>query len=260
MKRILFIALLFLCLYSTAQTRLYFSSTVSAPITNVAYATGGGTYDVTEASRWKLQDTKGSSAIGTGTQIGPFAASAAVDRQYVSTRMSSGIIFTSGSTTVKGQLMVREFATTDNVDQWHINVRIVSDDGLTTRATFSGVTNSANEFINNATHRNQSVTAQALDASYTTVSGDRLVIDFAYRTSVGGTTPEAAGKWGENATDLPENSTQTTDGAGWVEFSNSITFIGEAAATPVPHNRLLMGAGNIAWARDAFNKFLKSIP
>lgn len=227
--RFLFIILLF-PFFAQAQTRMYFPLSTAAPITNVSF---GSWTNTAEAARYKLADTKGSSTITIGTQIGPWTGgnNNALDRQYVSTRMNAGITFTSGSTTISGQLMVREYATGDNTSYINIYVRVVSEDGTTTRATIrsNGLGNAANEFINNATHRNQTFSITC-DASYTTVLGDRLVVEIGY-TDQAGTTPEASAKWGENATDLPVNNTQTTDGAGWIEFSNTITFAGEAGPT-----------------------------
>lgn len=209
-------------------TRLYFPATEPSAVTPAFY-TGGGTYDTSEAVRRKLADVKGSSAITVGTQIGPFSGDAGLDRQYVSTRMAAGITFQNGVTTVKGQLMCREYANTDNVNQLHFTVRIFSEDGLTLLVSYTTLTSVVAEYINNATHRNKSISSTALSggSDYTTAAGDRLVIDIAHRTTVGGTTPEASAKYGEDATDLPENETQTTDGAGWIEFSNTITFLGE---------------------------------
>lgn len=214
-------------------TRLYFPESTASPV-NPSF-TAGWSYN-SEAVRRKLANVKGTSAITVGTQIGPFGQTQkALDRQYVSTGMAAGITFTSGSTTAKCYLMLREYAGTDNVDQTGVVIKIVSEDGSTVRATlydnitFGGTYVGTVEFINNATHRNEAILdGDACGASYTTIIGDRLVVEIGYLLASGsGTTPEASAKWGENATDLPENRTQTTNGAGWIEFSNTITFIGE---------------------------------
>jgi hypothetical protein len=207
-------------------TRLYFPLD-EAPAITPAFA-AGWSYN-SEGLRRKLADTKGSSAITIGSQIGPWTSGQlALDRQYISTRMDAGITFTAAVTTVKAQLMVREYNNGDNVDRISLHIRILSEDGLTVRATLRNGASAQAEFVNNATHRNKSHTAAGVSATYTTVLGDRLCVEIGY-TDNSGSTPEASAKWGENATDLPENETQTTDGAGWIEFSNTITFAGESA-------------------------------
>lgn len=223
-------------------TRLYFPASEAAPVSS---AFDAGWEYTSEAVSRKLANVKGSSSIAAGTQIGPWTAGQdALDRQYISTRMDAGITFTAGVTTYKGQLMAREYAGTDNVDRYRFIIKVISEDGTVVRSTLNGSITSSNvtgEFVNNATHRNKSIrTSTILTDTYTTVLGDRLLIEIGY-TDLSGTTPEASSKWGENATDLPENETQTTDGAGWFEFSNTITFAGEIAS-PVK-NLGLLGVG-----------------
>jgi hypothetical protein len=206
-------------------TRFYFPASTAADVSPVFT----GPWDNTaSAGRYKLAQTKGSSAITTGSTISaPSGGNGGLDRQYISDPMSAGITFTSGSTTVKGQLMTREYNNGDNLDRLIMLVKIVSQDGNTLRATVwnKNIYGTAEEFINNATHRNNTIAnLDVATASYTTVQGDRLVIELGYQVSTSGTSPEGSAKWGENATDLPENRTQTTDGAGWIEFSNTITF------------------------------------
>jgi hypothetical protein len=210
-------------------TRLYFPASDAAAVTPGFHA--DWTY-TSEALRRRLAHVKGSSAITAGTQIGPWTpAQKALDRQYISTRMAAGVTFTiSPGGSYKCNLMVREFATADNVDRLLVGVRVVSEDGNTVRAVLRvPISGNPTEFINNATHRNQrcSTTFIGLATGYTTVLGDRLVVEIGYQDN-SGTSPEASAKWGENATDLPENDTQTTDGAGWIEFTDNITFVGEA--------------------------------
>jgi hypothetical protein len=83
-------------------------------------------------------------------------------------------------------------------------------------------------------------------ATYTTVAGDRLVVEF----SAVGTPVASGGVQGHNASirlggdgaggDAPENDTDTgTTINGWIEFVPTITFL----ATAVSGRRSLLGVG-----------------
>ncbi len=182
----------------------------------------------TGALRRQLEFTKGSSAITTGSTISMLQTDFALDRQYVSLPLAAGSLTAGG--TVKAQLMMREFATSDNVDYAMLFVWVVSGDGTTSRGAYlsgAGYGTVGTEFISNTTLRNVKVATTAVTTSYTAAvtiqAGDRLVVEIGAGLNTGlGTTPQFASKWGENATDLPENDTQTTDGAGWIEFSDTI--------------------------------------
>ena len=208
-------------------TRFYFRLSEAAAVT----PTVRGTWDdSSEGVNRRMHTVKENSAITIGQTIDMPSATPDwrdLDRIYVSDPMDSGVAFVMADT-VKMQLMVREFAANDNVDSVHIGLFIISQDGATLRATLLPTDDYAGrtEFINNATCRNKTAAdGDAVTENYTTVAGDRLQLEVGYRVSVsGGTTPQAAAKWGDNATDLPENQTQTTDGAGWFEISRNITF------------------------------------
>lgn len=212
------------------STRFYFPASTAAPVNPTFHANSGtpGGFSISttaQAVRRKLVSTKGSSAIAAGTQLTvPSNGTAALDRQYVSDPLNSQTI----SGTLNGcQLMVREYAGTDNVDTVLFNIYVVSNDGSTLRGSLAVRAVDANaEFINNATHRNKTVAPSGYALSSLAVSaGDRLVVEIGYLVATGsGTSPEASGKWGENATDLPVNETQTTDGAPWIEFSHNFAF------------------------------------
>ena len=217
-----------------AQSRLWFPTT-EAPAVSPAFQTGWE--DTTEGERRKLRNVKGSDTITVGqtVDIVEDSSNQDLDRQFTSTRMAAGVAFTSGITAVSSQLMVREINNNDDVDKCILGIRIVSDDGLTLRATLLAVANYGvtAEFVNATTMRNKTCAdGDTITASYTTVAGDRIVVEIGYQTDGEESTPQAAAKWGDNATDLPVNETQTTDGAGWIEFSNAITFLGEPTPTP----------------------------
>jgi len=225
-------------------TTLYFPASTAAAITPTQDAAWD---DTGQFVRRKLADTKGSSSIAAGTTINitEDTGNQALDRQYISTRMNADAVFTSGVTTITSVLMMREFANTNDVNQCILGVRILSEDGSTVRATLFTVSNhgTTGEFINNATHRNKiCANAATIGASYTTVLGDRIVVEVGYQTDGLETMPQAATKWGENASDCAVNDTGTTDCAGFITFSNTITFAGEVSGAC--SNRLpLLGVG-----------------
>lgn len=211
-------------------TRLYFPLTTGAP---VSPAVDAAWQYISQVVRRALAFSKGTSAILAGTTIGPWTVGQmALDRQYVSEPLAPGTVFAVANT-VTMQLMAREFQTTDDVDRGFLGVRIVSQDGATVRATVLPVANygSIGEFIAISAMRNKTfASGAALAAGYTTVVGDRLVIEIGYSNAATGLTPNAAAKYGENAADLPVNETQQTDGAGWIEFSNTFTLATLATA------------------------------
>jgi hypothetical protein len=226
MKKLLIVLLSVISVSGIAQTRLYFSSTETAPVNPIYDASW---YSTSQAGRYKLNNAKGSSAISVGSAIN-IAGYYSLDRQYVSSPMNAGIIFNS-SVTITGQLMVREYANNDEVKWVMTVIKIVSEDGNIVRIQFNlDSSPTASEFINNASHRNKSM-KNIYSSSYTTVQGDRIVIEIGYSHQLG-TTPQASAKWGENAPDLPQNETQTSDGAGWIQFSNNITFTSEPESPP----------------------------
>lgn len=215
-------------IYVGAPTRMYFPADTPAA---VSPSFGGPWNNTADAVRRRLASTKGSSPITIGNTINLVTGQLALDRQYVSDRMAAGIYFSSRHS-VKAYVMTREYDDLDNVNIRYVLVRIFSQDGLTLRADF-GITNgSIDEAINNATHRNSGASGSLGTVDYTTVAGDRLVIEWGYSDAFNpGVTPQASAKWGENANDLPENLTQTTDGAGWVELGTTVTFLDKVIET-----------------------------
>lgn len=205
-------------------SRWYFSA--AGTIAGVEPAYDAGWNYTTEASRRALLAAKSASeSLTIGTQIGPWTATAgqtALDRQYISEPLKAQTI----SGTFKGQVMTREYATTDNVDRLFVAVKVVSNDGTTVRATLFARANATTtlEFISNVTHRNKRIADGDTLSSYDCTDGDRLLIEIGYSNSTAGTTPEASARWGAptGTNDLPENETQTTAGVGWIEFSADI--------------------------------------
>src|SRR5678815_4024311 len=115
-------------------TRFYFPLSTT---TNIAPTPDAFWDYISEVTRGELAIVKGTSAITVGTQIGPWTSNTqALDRQYISQPLVIGTVFTTAQT-VRGQLMVREYAGTDNVIDVFMRVRIVSYDGNTVRVALN---------------------------------------------------------------------------------------------------------------------------
>ena len=210
-------------------TRLYFSGTSNTSGITPSFDLGWN-YTSEAVRRDFLIAKSASESLAIGTRIGPWSGlqgDAALDRQYISPQLSAQTI----SGTIKGQVMVREFANTDNVTGLMIKVKVINSAGTETANLFTlqiatGINNV--EFINNATCRNKGLASgQALvsGGSWDCALNDRIVVEVGYTCAISsGTTPEAQAKWGapSSGTDLPENETQTTDGVPWFEFSDDL--------------------------------------
>ena len=208
-------------------TRFYFPASSGAVVTPTIDSAWNDYEDY--VSR-RLSQTKGTSTLAFGSSIDWTSGSKALDRQYVSDKMQSGIEF-STSVTVKGQLVIKESGSNDNVGQIMLGIRVVSQDGGTVRRTLLAVAGYRAYNETDTTGINRMIAdgdALAPSSSYTTVEGDRLCIELGY-TDNAGTSIAAQGMWGENGTDLPESESGTS-GVGWIEFSNTITFVTEATA------------------------------
>jgi hypothetical protein len=153
--------------------------------------------------------------------------------QFVSGPMASGIAFTT-SDTVKYAVQALELHAANNltVQVW---VGVYSQDGNTLRSTLRAKSAHGTEVSTFPVTTNRSASL-ALTSEYTTVSGDRLVVEF----SLVGTPSNGGGTQGHNggfrlgsngaSGDLPEDNTTTTDTFNpWIEFSPTITFGADAA-------------------------------
>lgn len=195
---------------------------------------GNGDFSTTFSGMWRnsgqavkrlLSPIKTKDAITTGTTVTGQAAAFTntLDRQYVTPGLLGPQLITGQ---ISGQLMVREYATQDNMDRVILCGKVVSNNGKIIRGF---ILNSGNygptlEFISNATHRNKTIASGQNLTAITGQDGDRLVFEIGYTASAGGTTPDASARWGANAPLLPVNETQTTDGAGWIAITSNLKF------------------------------------
>lgn len=151
----------------------------------------------------------------------------ALHRQFVSDPMSPGIVFTNGDA-IEFSVQALEAHTNNNL-QVQLFVSVVNQAGDTVRRTLRSKVLEGNEV--NTSLRNVNFSTTQDGATYTTVSGDRLVVEF----SVSGTPTAAGGTQGHNASlrwggsgsggYLPKNDTETgTTFNPWIEFAPNITF------------------------------------
>lgn len=198
-------------------SRFYFPASTSA---DVSPAFDAGWSNTSQGVRRRLVLQKGTSSIADGTTSNlPGAANRQrLDRQYVSDPIAAQTI----TGTLKMQLLVRESNADDNVDQLFLSVRVVSNDGSSFRGTLLSLGNYGPTTEYQTSQRNKKGADGDSLASVSAQDGDRIVVEIGHNNSTAGTSPSATARYGENATDLPEDETTTSDGAGWIEFSNEI--------------------------------------
>ena len=155
----------------------------------------------------------------------------ALHGQLVSEPMNAGIQFTNGDV-IKWAMQCLEANAGNNLNL-AVWAGIYSQDGSSLQRTLIAKTEETTELATSLTNRFHSTTQSG--ATYTTVAGDRLVVEL----SVEGT-PTAAGgvqghnaslRWGGNGAggDCPENDTETgTTVNPWIEFVPTITFVSAA--------------------------------
>ena len=185
--------------------------------------------EVARARMWSPEPTGGSGPVSNGAtvSIAEDTGNQEVYIQFVTGPLTAGTAFTSGVTTVSAQIQVIELQSSDDVIACIMGVRVVSNDGLTVRATLLAVAdygNDATEFPT-GTYRNETcANSDAVTASYTTVTGDRLEFSLGAQADGAETTPQFGMRTGKGATtDCPADNTTTTTCAAWVEFSNTFT-------------------------------------
>jgi hypothetical protein len=208
-------------------TRFYLSSTVTSPVTPGFAAWTRNT----EGDRRKMSPTDGNSVMTSKTFWANQAAAASatcLNRQYISDPMSAGIAFTIGDT-VKLVLRCMESAVNDNINRCPICIKVYSADGLTLRATLLALLHYGPNTTEWATalSSKQAADGDAITVAWTTLAGDRLVVE------IGGQVSTAAGasvtgtqSFGENgASDLLESEGVATALNPWFEISRDITFL-----------------------------------
>lgn len=174
-------------------------------------------------------------ALGAGGSIAGTAGLSQLYKQQVSPPMIEGLAFTT-DTTFKMQIMGLESAINDNIINRVRVVKIVSRDGGTVQSTQVALGNAASVLEWSTTSTNLSFLTGQTGANYTTVAGDRLVVEYGYLDSAGATIAATmrGGVTGQTG-DLGENETDTTTTLRpWFETSLDLVF--EADAHPLISN------------------------
>lgn len=163
--------------------------------------------------------------FGGGTEAANATYQAA---QFVSPRMASGVAFTTGQT-ASGVILAIELAATANLNRQPLSLRVVSADGASPRATLLTLAHygpSTTEWNTTAQNR-QLAQGVGLQANYTTVTGDRLVLEIGGQVDgTGGTSVQGQFTLGaQAATALAEDETSQSFLNPWFEVSTDITWL-----------------------------------
>ncbi len=168
-------------------------------------------------------------------------------RQYVSLELLAGQTIT-GSQALKFQVRAQERVAGNNMFA-AFGIRVIASDGSTVRKTVLAVNRDGVE-INNSALTNRASTATSAATNYTTLAGDRLVIEIGTGgdpANTGGADHDTDLRLGDSSgSDLPENDTATTDDNPWVELADTLTFVDpeiqeweQPQQLPIPHNRFV---------------------
>jgi hypothetical protein len=177
------------------------------------------------ALRRMMSPTAYQDALADGSALASTAGNKQLHRQYISDPMDSGIAFTT-ATTFSCQIMGLESAINDNIINRVRAVKIVDVNGTVVRATLVALGNAASVVEWNTAMRNLTfLSANTSAVNYTTVAGDRLVLEVGHLDS-GGTTVSGTLRFGitGQTADLGANETDTTTTLRpWFETSVNIT-------------------------------------
>jgi hypothetical protein len=222
-------------------TRLYLCATETTPVTPAFEA-----WQETDGALRRLMrpGLNTQDVLANGSAQASTAGNTQLHRQFVSDPMVAGVAFTT-STTFKCQIQGFESAANDNIINRVRAVKIVSRDGSTIQATLIALGNAGSVAEwNPSTMRNLTfLAATASGVNYTTVDGDRLVLEVGHDDS-GGTSVSGTMRFGADSAgsgDLGENETDTTTTLRpWFESSLTLTF--EVGADLMAGMQCIMGA------------------
>ena len=233
-------------------TRLYLCAAEATPVTP-----GFAAWQETDgALRRRMRTfTDAGDALANGSAQASTAGNTQLHRQFVSDRLAAGITFTSGVSTLTCQIQGLESAANDNIINRVRCVKVVSEDGNTIRATLIALGNATSVVEWNTAMRNLTfLNATTVGATYTTVAGDRLVLEVGHDDSAGSTVSGTLrfGADSGGSGDLGVNETDTTTTLRpWFESSVNLTFPQDVAGATLSTSTLFAGANISPWLKVA---------
>src|SRR3972149_2607382 len=211
-------------------TRFYFSAVPAEAGLTPAFSAWTRTTEGTRRMMRVNIDGSGITTTAFGGNVSRAADETILDRQFISAPMVAGILF-DAAVTVKGQVKCLESAVNDNINRQPIVIKIVNRAGTIVQATPLALAHygpATTEWNPPATGSSNRILADedALTGSYTTVAGDRLVLEIGGQVSAAGGTSVTGQQvmQANSAGDLPEDELSTDALNPWFEFSNTITF------------------------------------
>ncbi len=170
--------------------------------------------------------------------------------QFISDKLSAGQIIT-GSQIISAQCLVSETDPKNNMF-FTIGIRVIAANGITIQKTILNVNRGVTEADPFAIV-NRSIFVNASATNYTTVSGDRLVIEMGMGgdpNNVGGV-HDSIMIFGDVGSPLPQDESSTS-GYPWVQLTDTISFQGTIINDSL--NLFIYGIDNI---NDSCNLFIR---
>jgi hypothetical protein len=202
-------------------TRYYLNTNQAAPV-SPGFGVGAPQFlwtAATSASRCLASTNKVTG--DTLATLGPRAVANNTNLLFVqgtTEPLPTGTVF-STSTLVKAQFQASESAVDDNIFS-QLALKVVTNDGSSVQQIIRVSTDTSGLEVSTTLQNRKFATSDALNLAYTTVAGDRLVIEVGLAAQAG-VTPSGSVRFGSDGTDLPEDSTETgSTYVGWVEFVN----------------------------------------
>lgn len=172
--------------------------------------------------------------LTTGANASIAANATMLVAQFSSLPMLAGNAFAT-TDTIKGYVRCLESAANDNINRTPMTLKVYAADGTTLQATLKALgAYGPNTTEWNTSLRNKTLAdGDTLDANYTTVFGDFLVLEIGGQVdATGGTSVTGTMSIGSNsATDLAENETGTAADNPWFEISRTIQFVDDYLAS-----------------------------
>lgn len=213
-------------------TRFYMDPTLTPP-----FSPGFAAWTRTsEGVRRRMARSKFGTAMAnltTGANASIAANATMLVAQFSGPPMLGGNAFAT-TDTIKGYVRCLESAANDNINRTPMALKVYAADGTTLQSTLKALgAYGPNTTEWNSSLRNKTLAdGDTLDANYTTVFGDFLVLEIGGQVdATGGTSVTGTMSIGsDNATDLGENETDTTALNPWFEISRTIQFVDDYLA------------------------------